>query len=65
VRPGIVAFSVGTSTSLVGILGGLLLYRFGGAILTDMYSMTGCVDRAAPLTLFSRRQGISAREMFS
>jgi hypothetical protein len=61
-RPGIVAFSAGEWSSLVGILGGLL-YRFGGVILTVMYNVTGWVDRVVPPTPLSRTQGISAREM--
>jgi hypothetical protein len=61
-RPGIVASSAGESSPSVGILGGLL-HGFGGVILTDMYSVTGCVDRADSRTSFSRAQGISTREM--
>jgi hypothetical protein len=49
---------------LVGILGGLL-YRFGDVMLTVRYRVTGCVDRAACPTSFSRTQGISVREMFN
>ena len=63
-RPGVVASSARNSTSLVGILGGLS-NRFGGVVLTVMYNVTGCVDRAASSTSFSRIQGISACEMFN
>ena len=61
-RPGIVASSAGESSSSVGIVGGLL-YGFGGVMFTVMHSVTGCVDRAASSTSFSRKQRISAREM--
>jgi hypothetical protein len=60
-HPGIVASSAGESSFSIGILG-RLLYRFRGVMLTVMYSVTGCVDRAASPTSFSRTQGISARE---
>jgi hypothetical protein len=61
--PGIVVSSAGKLTSSVGILG-RLLYRFGVVIFTDMYSVTGWVDSAAPPMLFPRIHGMSAREMF-
>jgi hypothetical protein len=63
-RPDIGASSAGESSPSVGILGGLL-YRFGGVMLTVMYSVTGCVDRAASPTSFLRTQGISAHEIFN
>ena len=62
-RPGIVVSSAGKLTSSVGILG-RLWYRFGVVFLTDMYSVTGWVDSAAPPMLFSRIHGMSAYEMF-
>jgi hypothetical protein len=62
-RSGIVASSAVELSSWVGMLG-VLLYRFRGVMLTVMYSVTGCVDRAASPTSFSRTQGISVREMF-
>ena len=61
-RPGIVASAEKDLSSSIGILEGLL-YGFGGVILIVMYSVTGCVDRAATPTTFSRTQGISARKM--
>ena len=63
-RPGIEGSSTRESSSLAGILCELL-YRFGGVMLTVMYSVTGWVDRAVSPTSFSRTQGISAREMFN
>jgi len=39
--------------------------RSGGVMLTVMYSVTGCADRAASLTSFLRTQGMSARKMFN
>ena len=57
-RPCIVASAAKELSPSVGMGCG-----FGGVMLTVTYSVTGCVDRAAPLTPFSRTQGISAREM--
>jgi len=50
--------SAGEPTRSVGIFG-VLLGRFGGVILTVMWSETGCVDGAASPTSFLRTQGIS------
>jgi hypothetical protein len=61
-RSGIVASSAGESSSSVGIVG-RLLSGFGIVMLTVMYSVTGCVDRAAFPPSFSRTQGISARDV--
>jgi hypothetical protein len=63
-RPGIVASSAGELSFSIGMLGGPL-YWFGGLMLTVMYSVTGCADRAASPPSFSRTQAISAREMFN
>ena len=62
-RPGMVVSSAGILTSSVGILE-TLLYRFGVVIFTDMYSVTGWVDSAAPPMLFPRIHGMSAHETF-
>ena len=40
-------------------------WRSKRVMLTVMYSMTGCVDRAASPPSFSRIQGISTREVFN
>jgi hypothetical protein len=64
-RPDIGASSAGESESSPSVGIGGLLCRFGGVTLTVMYSVTGCVDRAASPTSFLRTQGISAREMFN
>lgn len=63
-HPGTVAFLVGEPSCPVGILGELL-YRFGGVMLTVMYSVIGSVERAAAPPSFSRTQGISASGMFN
>ncbi len=61
-RLGIVASSAEELSPSVGIHGGLL-HRFGGVMLTVMYRVTGCIDRPASPTSFSRTQGISACEI--
>ena len=64
-RSGIVVVPLAEeSSSSGGILGGLL-YRFGGVMLTIMYSVTGWAEGGAPSAPFSRTQGKSTREMFN